>query len=142
MWLYLLKCNLCLEDQTEIYQLPLHPIVLNFCSWCCCIQDSDEFAPSEPIMEVSKPTDLPDYPYLQDQIFESQFWLQTQGWIEARTTYQYLLVERQVVQYQPMGIIVLFNRVYACISSMYTNFTNSYDTSHVAYPELIIAEEQ
>ena len=92
-------------------------------------------------MEPSKPTDLPEYPYPHEQIFESQFWLQTQGWIEARTTYHYL-VERQVVQYQPMGIIVLFNRVYACISSMYTNYTNSYDTSHVAYPELITAEEQ
>ena len=25
--------DLCLEDQTEIYQLPLHPIVLNLQSW-------------------------------------------------------------------------------------------------------------
>ena len=87
--------DLCLEDQIEIYQLPLHPIVLNFHSWCRCIQDFDEFAPSEPITEVSKPTDFPNYPYLQDQIFESQFWLQTQGWIEARTCYQFL-VDRNI----------------------------------------------
>ena len=26
--------DLCLEDQTEVYQLPLHPIVLNFHPWC------------------------------------------------------------------------------------------------------------
>ena len=41
-----------------------------------------------------------------------------------------------------IGIIVLFNRVYAGISSMYTNYTNSYDTSHVAYPKIITVEEQ
>ena len=62
-------------------------------------------------MELSKPIDLPDYPYLQDQIFESQFWLQTQGWIEAKTTYQFL-AERNVVQYHPMGIIILGLRLY------------------------------
>lgn len=133
--------DLCLEDQTKIYQLPLHPIVLNFRSWCRCIQESDNFAPNEPIMELSKPIDLPDYPYPQDQIFESQFWLQTQGWIEARMTYQFL-AERSVVQYHPMGIIILFNRVYACLSSMYTSYSNNYDTSHVAYPELITSKEQ
>ena len=37
--------DLCLEDQTEIYQLPLHPIVLNFRSWCWCIQESTDFSP-------------------------------------------------------------------------------------------------
>ena len=58
--------DLCLKDQTEIYQLPLHPIALNFHSWWRCIQESTDFAPTEPIMEVSKPTDLPDYPYPQD----------------------------------------------------------------------------
>ena len=71
--------DLCLEDQTEVYQLPIHPIVLNFHSWCRCIQEATNFAPAEPIMELSKPVDLPDYPYPQDQIFESQFWMQTQG---------------------------------------------------------------
>lgn len=133
--------DLCLEDQTEIYQLPLHPIVLNFRSWCRCIQDSDEFAPSEPIMEVSKPTDLPEYTYPQGQIFESQFWLQTQGWIEARTCYQFL-VDRNITQYNPMGIIILYNRVYECVSTMYTDYTNNFDTSHVAYPENLTMEEQ
>ena len=92
-------------------------------------------------MELSKPTDLPEYPYSHEQIFESQFWLQTQGWIEARTTYHYL-VERKVVQYHPMGIIILFNRVYACISLMYTSYSNNYDTSHIAYLENITIEEQ
>ena len=29
--------DLCLEDQTEVYQLPIHPVVLNFRSWCHCI---------------------------------------------------------------------------------------------------------
>ena len=103
--------DLCLEDQTEIYQLHIHPIVLNFRAWCRCIQESNNFAISEPIMELSKPTNLPDYPYPQEQVFESQFWMQTQGWIEARTTYQFL-VDRNVVQYNPMGIIILYNRVY------------------------------
>ena len=56
-------------------------------------------------------------------------------------TYQFL-AERNVVQYHPMGITILFNRVYACISSMYTSYSNNYDTSHVAYPELITSEEQ
>ena len=65
--------DLCLQDQPEVYQLPIHPIVLNFHSWCRCIQESTNFAPSEPIMELSKPIDLSDYPYLQDQVFESQF---------------------------------------------------------------------
>ena len=69
--------DLCLEGQTEIYQLPLHPIVLNFHSWCHCIQESTDFAPSELVMELSKPTDLLDYPYPQAQVFESQFWMQT-----------------------------------------------------------------
>ena len=92
-------------------------------------------------MEVSRPSDLPEYPYPHDQNFESQFWLQTQGWIEAKTTYQFL-AERNVVQYHPMGIIILLNRVYACISSMYTSYSNNYDTSHVAYPEIITSEEQ
>ena len=32
--------DLCLKDQTEIYQLPIHPIVLNFRSWCHCLQDN------------------------------------------------------------------------------------------------------
>ena len=62
--------DLCLEDQIEIYQLPLHPIILNFRSWCCYIQESSKFPPSKPMMELSKPIDLLDYP-LQDQIFES-----------------------------------------------------------------------
>ena len=92
-------------------------------------------------MELSKPIALSEYPYLQAQTFESQFWLQTQGWIEARTTYQ-LLVERNVVQYNPMGIIILYNRVYECISNMYTSYSNNYDTSHIAYPEHVMAEEQ
>ena len=92
-------------------------------------------------MELSKPADLREYPYPQAQVFESQFWLQTQGWIEARTTHQFL-VEWNVVQYQPMGIIVLYNRVYECISTMYTNYSNNYDMSHVAYPEQLTAEEQ
>ena len=61
--------DLCLEDQTKVYQLPLHPIVLNFRSWCHCIQESTNFAPSEPLMELSKPADLPEYPYLQAHIF-------------------------------------------------------------------------
>ena len=95
--------DLCLEDQTEIYQLPLQPIVLNLCSWCHCIQEATNFAPSEPIMEVSKPADLSNYQYLQDHIFESQFWLQTQGWIEARMCYQFL-VDHNIMQYNPMGI--------------------------------------
>ena len=82
-------------------------------------------------MEVSKPINLQDYPYLQDQNFESQFWLQTQEWIEARTCYQFL-VDRNVTQYNPMGIIILYNRVYECVSTMYTDYTNNYDTSHVA----------
>ena len=69
--------DLCLEDQTEIYQLPLRPIVLNFRAWCCCIQESDNFDISEPVMELSKRADLPEYPYPQAQIFEAQFWLQT-----------------------------------------------------------------
>ena len=47
-----------------------------------------------------------------------------------------------MVQYQPMGIIVLYNRVYECISTMYTNYTNNYDTSHVAYLEQLTTEEQ
>ena len=80
-------------------------------------------------MELSKPMDLPNYPYPQEQIFESQFWLQTQGWIEARTTYQFL-VDRSVTQYNPMGIIILYNRVYECLSTMYTTYTNNFDTSH------------
>ena len=133
--------DLCLEDQTEIYQLPIHPVVLNFRSWCRCIQETTNFAPSEPIMEVSKPFDLPDYPYPQDQIFESQFWMQTQGWIEARSTYQFL-VDRHVVSYNPMGIIVLYNRVYECLSTMYTTYSNHFDTSHVAYPEQLTTEDQ
>ena len=58
--------NLCLQDQIEVYQLPLHPKILNFHSWCQYIQESKDFAPSEPIMEVSKSTYLPDYPYPQD----------------------------------------------------------------------------
>ena len=39
--------DLCLEDQLEIYQLPLHSIALNFHSWCRCIQESTIFAPSK-----------------------------------------------------------------------------------------------
>ena len=70
--------DLCLEDQTEIYQLPLHPIVLNFHLWCRYIQESTNFSPSEPVMELSKPANLLEYPYPQDQVFESQFWLQVQ----------------------------------------------------------------
>ena len=31
--LSLIHGDLCLEDQTEIYQLPLNPIALNFRSW-------------------------------------------------------------------------------------------------------------
>ena len=69
--------DLALQDQTEIYQLPIHPMVLNFQAWCRYIQEFDNFAASEPIMELSKPTDLPNYPYPQAQVFESQFWLQT-----------------------------------------------------------------
>ena len=87
--------DLCLKDQMELYQLPLHPIALNFRSWCQCIQESTDFAPSKPIMEVSKPADLLEYPYPQDHIFESQFWMQAQGWIEARMCYQFL-VDRDV----------------------------------------------
>ena len=94
--------DLALQDQTEIYQLPLHPIVLNFRAWCGCIQESQSFDLTEPIMEVSKPTDLPDYPYPHEHIFASQFWLQTQGWIEARTTYQFL-AERNFVPIQSHG---------------------------------------
>ena len=41
-----------------------------------------------------------------------------------------------------MGIIVLYNRVYECISTMYTTYTNNFDTSHVAYLEHMTAEEQ
>ena len=126
--------DLCLEDQTEIYQLPIHPIALNFRSWCRCIQESTNFAPSEPIMEISKPADLPEYPYPQAQIFETQFWMQTLGWIEAQNCYQFM-VDRGVTQYNPMGIIILYNRVYECLSTMYTEYSNTYDTSHVMYPE-------
>ena len=71
--------DLCLEDQTEVYQLPIHPIVLNFHSWCRCLHESNDFAPFEPNMELSKPVELLEYPCLQDQIFESQFWMQMQG---------------------------------------------------------------
>ena len=92
-------------------------------------------------MELSKIADLLEYPYLQDQIFESQFWMQTQGWIEARIMYQFF-VDRNVVQYHPMGIIISYNRVYACVSTMYTDYTNIFDTSHVAYPENLTIEEQ
>lgn len=92
-------------------------------------------------MELSKPANLPDYPYPQEQVFESQFWMQTQGWIEARTTYQFL-VDRNVVQYSPMGIIILYNWVYECISNMYTTYTNNFDTSHVAYLEHMTTEDQ
>ena len=133
-------CDLYLKDQTEVYQLPIHPVVLNFHSWCRCIQEATNFAPFEPIMELSKPADLPEYPYPQDQIFESQLWMQTQGWIEARTMYEFL-VDRNVVQYHPMGIIILYNRVYACISTMYTDYTNIFDTSHVTYPKNLTIEE-
>ena len=56
-------------------------------------------------MEVSKPTDLQDYQYPQDRVFESQFGLQTHGWIEARMCYQ-ILVDRGITQYNPMGIII------------------------------------
>ena len=31
--------DLALQDQIEIYQLPMHPIVLNFRAWCRCIQE-------------------------------------------------------------------------------------------------------
>ena len=41
-----------------------------------------------------------------------------------------------------MGIIMLYNRVYECVSTMYTDYTNNYDTSHVAYPEGLTIEEQ
>ena len=41
-----------------------------------------------------------------------------------------------------MGIIVLYNRVYECVSTMYTNYANNFDTSHVAYPEQVTAEDQ
>ena len=85
-------------------------------------------------MEISKPTDLPEYPYPQAQICETQFWMQTQGWIEARIYYQFL-VDRSVTQYNPMGIIILYNRVYACLSTMYIEYTNTYDTSHIAHPK-------
>ena len=71
--------DLCLEDQTEAYQLPIHRVVLNFRSWCQCIQEATNFPPSEPVMELSKPTDLPEYPYPQEQIFESQFWKPRDG---------------------------------------------------------------
>ena len=91
--------DLYLEDQTEIYQLPIHPIVLNFRAWCRCIQESDNFAINEPIMELSKPTDLRDYPYPQEQVFESQ----SQGWIEARTTYQFL-VDRRLSYVHPVAV--------------------------------------
>ena len=47
-----------------------------------------------------------------------------------------------MVQYRPMGIIILYNRVYACVSTMYTDYTNIFDTSHVAYPENLTIEEQ
>ena len=92
-------------------------------------------------MELSKPADLPEYPYPHEAIFESQFWLQTQGWIEARTTCQFL-VDRNSANYAPLGIVVLYNRVYECISNMYTTYSNTYDTSHVAYPENLTIEEQ
>ena len=55
--------DLALQDQTELYQLPLHPIVLNFRAWCRCIQESSNFPINEAIMELSKPHDLPEYPY-------------------------------------------------------------------------------
>lgn len=58
--------DLRLEDQTKVYQLPLHHVVLNFHSWCRCIQEATNFTPAEPIMELSKPTDMPDYPYPQE----------------------------------------------------------------------------
>ena len=61
--------------------------------------------------------------------------------MEARTTYQFL-VDRDVVQYNPMGIIVLYNRVYECVSTMYNTYSNHFDTSHVAYPEQITTEDQ
>ena len=41
-----------------------------------------------------------------------------------------------------MGIIILYNRVYECISTMYTNYSNNNDTSHVAYPENLMVKEQ
>ena len=34
-----------------------------------------------------------------------------------------------------MGIIILYNWVYECLSTMYTDYSNNFDTSHVAYPE-------
>ena len=55
--------------------------------------------------------------------------------------YQFL-VDRIITQYNPMGIIVLYNRVYECLSTMYIDYTNNYDTSHIAYPEEHTIKEQ
>ena len=41
-----------------------------------------------------------------------------------------------------MGIIILYNCVYECLNTMYIEYANKYDTSHVSYLEGQTFEEQ
>ena len=77
------SCDLTLSDQTEIFPVPIHPIVLNFKAWCICILNSHSFPLELPILELSMPIDLEDHPYPHAQLVES-FCLQYQGWLEAK----------------------------------------------------------
>lgn len=124
--------DLTLEDQIEIFQVPVHPIVLNFRAWCRCIINSHSFPPELPILELSKPLDLEDYPYPHAQLVESCL---IQGWLEAKACYDYMVNLREM-QYHLVGILILYNRVLECVSKMCDNYTNNFDTSHIMYPEI------
>ena len=54
--------------------------------------------------------------------------------------YQFL-VDSGITLYNPMGNIIMYNRVYECVSTMYIEYTNNYDTSHIAYLEELTIEE-
>ena len=66
---------------------------------------------------------------------ESCLWVQYQGWLEAKACYDYM-INLWETHYHPIGILIVYNRVLECISNMCDNYTNNFDMSHIAYPEI------
>ena len=48
----------------------------------------------------------------------------------------WLMINLRESQYHPDSILILYNKVLECVSHMCDTYTNNFDTSHVAYPEI------
>lgn len=124
----LFSASLALSEPSTFFAIPEHPVTLNPRGWCTLLTFSWEF------LELAIPEKMCPFLAITETARQAKACLLFEGWYDVDQAHGHL-VARASQAYPPMGILVLYHRVWKQLSIIHDSRIEVFDTNQVAYPK-------